>query len=46
MLIGVQKSFYDRTGLGFNKNPKKFFQKPNKVRMAKRKCYKCNKWGH
>jgi len=25
-LIGVQRSFYDRIGLGFNMNPKRFFK--------------------
>lgn len=42
-LIGVQRSFYDRAGLGFNNNPKKVFQKPKKNRKAERKCYNCNR---
>ena len=42
-LIGVKKSFYDITSLGFNKNPKKVFQKPNKVRRLKGNA---PRWGH
>ena len=45
MLIRIQRIFYDRTSLGFKKNTKKVFQKPNKVRKARRKCSNCNRWG-
>ncbi|KAG4982402.1 hypothetical protein JHK87_027151 [Glycine soja] len=45
-LIGVQKSFFDKTGLGFNQNHRKVFQKPVRNKTTKRKCFNCNKWGH
>ena len=43
--IVVQRSLYDKASLGFINNTKKVFQKPNKVRKARRKCSNCNRWG-
>jgi len=45
-LIGIQRSFYDRTCLGFNQNPRKAFQKFEINKKAKRKCSNYNRWGH
>ena len=43
-LTGVQRIYYDRAGLGFNKNPRNFFQKLNKNMKAKRKCSTVTNW--